>query len=186
MEDMTWRREPSVGDVGRTNKSIPTWSWARDDMPKCFIAYDRGGDSLPQLCDLVEGVCEADAVSCDSFLGIQPGSHVILSGYLLPARVTSVGIFIDENPRMHYCHSKNCDWSSGSSGRRPVRKADRVFALPLVLRDSIHGAEGYGGDFHAVVLRFNVFSGRADISSHRHILDNAPAPWSAIRLLVYT
>ncbi|KAJ0115193.1 HET-domain-containing protein [Diaporthe amygdali] len=151
VEDMMWERVPSLGAVDRINKNIPTWSWARDDKPKSFI--DQGGESLVQVCDLIEGDCAPDAVSGSSFLGVRHGAHVLLSGYLLPARVTSLGIAIDENPRMQYCPSKDYDWSSDSSGREPVKEGDRVFAMPLVFRSSFHGAEGYGVDVHALVLR---------------------------------
>lgn len=151
VEDMMWQRERSVGAVDRVNKNVPSWSWARDDMPKSFVT--QGGQSLAQLCDLIEGVCTPDSISGDSFLGVQLGGHAILSGYLLPARVTKLGITIDENPRIQYCPRKDFEWSSDSSGRRPVVEGDRVFALPLVLRTSLHGAEGYGVDVHALVVR---------------------------------
>lgn len=151
VEDMMWQRVRSVGALDRVNKNVPTWSWARDDKPKSFVT--QGGQSLAQLCDLVEGVCAPDAISNDSFLGVQLGGHAVLSGYLLPARVTSLGIAIDENPRIQYCPHKDFQWSSDSSGHRPVVEGDRVFALPLVLRTSLHGAEGYGVDIHALVVR---------------------------------
>lgn len=151
VEDMMWERVRSVGAVDRVNKNIPTWSWARDDKPKSFVT--QGGESLAQLCDLVEGVCAPEAISGNPFLGVQPGAHVVLSGYLLPARVTSLGIAIDKNPRVQYCPGKDFDWSSESSGHMPVMEGDRVFALPLVLRTSLHGIEGYGVDVHALVVR---------------------------------
>lgn len=151
VEDMMWQRELSVRAVERVNKNVPSWSWARDDKPKSFVT--QGGRSLAQLCDLVQGVCAPDAISGDPFLGVQLGGHVILSGYLIPARVTSLGIAIDENPRLQYNPRKDFEWSSDSSGRRPVMEGDRVFALPLVLRASLHGAEGYGVDVHALVVR---------------------------------
>lgn len=151
VEDMMWQRVRSVGAVDRINNKIPTWSWARDDKPKSFVT--QGGQSLAQLCDLVEAVCTPDTISGDALLGVQLGSHAILSGYLLPARVTSLGVAIDENPRIQYCPKKDFEWSSDSSGHRPVMKGDRVFAMPLVLRSSLHGAEGYGVDVHALVVR---------------------------------
>lgn len=151
IEDLMWERVRSMRRLDRINKNIPTWSWAHDDMPKAFI--DQGGESLAYLCDLVDGVCEPDSVSGDPFLGIQSGGHVILSGYLLPARYTSLGIAIDDNPRVHYLPSKDFQWSEESSDRLPVMKGDRVFAIPLVLRTSLHGAEGYGVDIHALVVR---------------------------------
>lgn len=151
VEDMMWQRVRSVGAVDRINENIPTWSWARDDKPKSFVT--QGGQSLAQLCDLVEAVCTPDTISGDLFLGVQHGSHAILSGYLLPARVTSLGVAIDGNPRVQYCPRQDFDWSSDSSGHRPVMEGDRVFAIPLVLRDSLHGAEGYWVDVHALVVR---------------------------------
>lgn len=151
VEDMMWQRELSVRAEDRVNKNVPSWSWARDDKPKSFVT--QGDQSLAQLCDLVQGVCAPDAISGDAFLGVQLGGHVIVSGYLLPARVTSLGIAIDENPRLQYNPRKDFEWSSDSSGRRPVMEGDRVFALPLVLRTSLHGAEGYGVDVHALVVR---------------------------------
>lgn len=151
VEDMMWQRVRSVGAVDRINKNIPTWSWARDDKPKSYV--NQGGQSLTQLCDLVEAACMPDTLSGDSFLGVQHGSHAILSGYLLSARVTSLGVAIDENPRIQYCPRKDFDWSSDSSGHSPVMEGDQVFAIPLVLRNSLHGAEGYGVDIHALVVR---------------------------------
>lgn len=151
VEDMMWQRKRSVRAVDRVNENVPTWSWARDDKPKSFV--DQGGQSLAQLCDLIEGVCTPDAISGDCFLGVELGAHAGISGYLLPARVTSLGIAIDKNPRIQYCPRKDFEWSSDSSIRRPVVEGDRVFALPLVLRASLHGAEGYGVDVHALVVR---------------------------------
>lgn len=151
IEDLMWERVRSMRRLDRINKNIPTWSWAHDDMPKAFV--DQGGESLAYLCDLLDSSCAPDSVSGDPFLGIQFGSHATLSGYLLPARATSLGIAIDDNPRVHYCPSKDFQWSEESSGRPPVMKGDRVFAIPLVLRTSLHGAEGYGVDVHALVVR---------------------------------
>lgn len=151
VEDMMWQRRLSVRAIERINNNVPSWSWARDGKPKSFVT--QGGQSLAQPCDLIEGVCAPDAISGDSFLGVQLGSHAVLSGYLLPARVTSLGIAIDKNPRMQYNPRKDFEWSSESSGRRPVLEGDRVFALPLVLHDSLEGVEGYGVDIHALVVR---------------------------------
>lgn len=71
IDNMMWQRVRSVGAVDRINKNIPTWLWARDDKPKSYV--DQGGQSLTQLCDLVEAVCTPDTISGDSFLGVQHG-----------------------------------------------------------------------------------------------------------------
>lgn len=151
IEEMVWERVASLGDLDRINKNIPTWSWARDNSPKSFINQNR--ESLAQLCDLVEANCVPDSVSGDSFLGVQPGAYVRLSGYLLPARITTSCIVIDENPLLQYCPRMDYDWSSDSSGREPLKEGDRVFALPLVCRHSSLRAEGCWVDVHALVLR---------------------------------
>lgn len=144
IEDMLWEPSSRIGsNPPRVNECIPTWSWARSDRPK---TYSKGGKNLKALCRLEEAVCVPLGSSNNVFTGVSSG-YAVLSGYLLPAKMTRMGIVIDKNPRVHHIPERDYDWSAEGPGK--ISDGDELFILPLMAsQETEHDIQT-----HALVLR---------------------------------
>ncbi|KAJ5745270.1 HET-domain-containing protein [Penicillium odoratum] len=144
IEDMLW--EPSsriVNNPPRVNECIPTWSWARSDRPK---TYNKGDKDMKALCQLEEAACMPLGSSNNVFTGVSSG-YAVLSGYLLPAKMTETGIVIDKNPRV--CHLPERDYDWNTDGPEKISDGDEIFILPLMSSQKTE----HEIQVHALVLR---------------------------------
>jgi len=151
LEDMLWEVPPfsSSGDEHRINHALPSWSWARSDAPKRYFQSEQ----LTHLCT-VEGVrCAPGAAADDALVNIQPGAHVIVSGFLLPAKSTKYGVVIDGNPRIFHIPRRDYSWGTGEDGEGIIRDGDDIYILPLVVSESRTNDSGQDAGIHALVLR---------------------------------
>lgn len=143
IEDLLWEASPYTGDTPpRVNEDIPSWSWARSDQPK---TYSESECKMP-LCRLEDAVCVPLGSSGNEFTGVSSG-YAVLSGYLLPAKMTSTGVVIDQNPRVSHIPGKDFDWNDEGPGK--VDDGDELFVLPLLAsQETKHDIQ-----IHALVLR---------------------------------
>lgn len=144
IEDMLWESSTSVcNDPPRVNECIPTWSWARSELPK---NYRKMGENPKSLSRLEEVVCVPLGSSKNHFTAISSG-YAVISGYLLPAKMKTTGIVIDKNPRVHHSPETDYDWSA--EGPNQVSEGDDLFVLPLMVsQETEHDLR-----IHALVLR---------------------------------
>ncbi|KAJ5999400.1 HET-domain-containing protein [Penicillium sp. IBT 35674x] len=144
IQDMLWESSTRIGNSPpRINECIPTWSWARSDLPK---TYRYGSGNPKALSRLEEVVCAPLGSSNNYFTGISSG-YTVVSGYLLPAKMKTTGIVIDKNPRVHHRPEMDYDWST--EGQEKISDGDDLFVLPLMAsQEAEHDVQ-----IHALILR---------------------------------
>ncbi|KAK3387355.1 HET domain protein [Podospora didyma] len=130
LADMMWEVSTPERVSWATNPTLPSWSWARTTAPKSFIH----GAMATQLCDAIDARCESQGGG-DIFLRVSSG-HVIMSGFLLPAKSSKMGVKIKRAPRVAYNAARDYDWAEPSDPSEEgdkVEPGDRVFVLPLAI-----------------------------------------------------
>lgn len=150
LEDMLWEVSPfrSRVDNDRINHTLPSWSWARSDAPRRYIQ----NESFTPLCTVEDVHCTPSPTSHDAFIDIQPGAHVTISGFLLPAKSTRYGVCIDKNPRIFYIPRRDYVWAEGENGDG-INDGDDIYVLPLAVSESDMNGSKQDVDIHALVLR---------------------------------
>ena len=142
IQDILWEAGSRIdGSPSRIDASIPSWSWARSDLPKTY----QNTNGLHALCRFEDASCVPLDSTGNTFTGVSSG-YAILSGYLLPATMRSTGIVVDQNPRAHYRPDRDYDWFD--EGPDKISNGDELFVLPLM------ASHIYGDVYiHALVLR---------------------------------
>ncbi|KAK3347088.1 HET domain protein [Lasiosphaeria hispida] len=153
LEDMLWEVSPfrsSASEKDRVNHSLPSWSWARSDAPKRYIQSEH----FTHLC-AIEGVHHAPSPTPEEvFVDIHPGAHVIVSGFLLPAKSTKYGIVIQDNPRIFHIPRRDYLWAYGEDGEGIINDGDDLHILPLVVSEGeMNDDPKQDAEIHALVLR---------------------------------
>lgn len=190
IEDMLWESSIRIGSSPqRVDECIPTWSWARSDVPKI---YSCGSGNLKALCRLEEVVCVPLGASNNHFTGISSG-YTVVSGYLLPAKMKRTGIVIDQNPRVHHRPERDYDWST--EGPEKVSDGDDLFVLPLMAsQEAKHDVQ-----IHALLLRrcnsindafkrigiFGLPISVHHLQGHHYIFEGADSCLDVYRKLIY-
>ncbi|PLN85313.1 HET domain protein [Aspergillus taichungensis] len=141
-QDMLWDADPHIdGSSPRIDAGIPSWSWARSDLPKTY----QNTEYLHALCLLKDAECVPLDSTGNIFTGVSSG-HAILSGYLLPATMRTTGLVVDHNPRVHYRPDTDYNWFG--EGPDKISNGDELFVLPLM------ASQTYGDiRIHALILR---------------------------------
>ncbi|KAJ0417805.1 HET domain protein [Aspergillus carlsbadensis] len=145
LEDLLWETVSRVGGgPPRFVPGVPSWSWARSDLPKRYNTRKY----LTSLCSVEDVVTSPLDGSDNTFAGVSSG-YAILSGYLLPARQTRFGIVVDKNPRVHHRPRMDYEWTAEEGGPDGIRDGDELFILPLLTSQQTT----LGLDVEALVLR---------------------------------
>lgn len=147
LSDLLWRRSRNMEGPIRQNTNIPTWSWARTDAPK---EYPHAA-LLSELCSMVDAQCVADDGEGSNFLRIESG-HAIISGYLLPATLTGMGVTVEGIPRVAHRAEPDYHWENppeGVDSAGQIKIGDRLYLLPLV---ACEGSEEYRVDLQCLIL----------------------------------
>ncbi|PKY05166.1 HET domain protein [Aspergillus campestris IBT 28561] len=142
IQDMLWEAKPHrAGYSSRIDAGIPSWSWARSDLPKTY----QDTNYLHALCRLEDAVCTPVDSTGNVFTGVSSG-YAVLSGHLLPATMRSAGIVVDQNPRVHHYPDRDYAWFD--EGPDKVNVGDELFVHPLMVSQTDHDLR-----IHALVLR---------------------------------
>ncbi|PLB42552.1 HET domain-containing protein [Aspergillus candidus] len=142
IQDMLWEADSrTAGSSSRIDAGIPSWSWARSDLPKTY----QDTNYLHALCHLEDAVCVPLDSTGNFFTGVSSG-YAVLSGHLLPATMRCAGMVVDQNPRVHYQPDRDYAWFD--EGPDKVNVGDELFVLPLLVSQTDHDLR-----IHALVLR---------------------------------